>query len=115
MKPPHYTPLFIYQGLSKEPRAKWKVTHGLEDLKLTKQNDHQNKQANKLPSFFFKSILRQKKNYENSNIYFTMQKYKLQKKILSKKPKSFKDIIKSITNLSSFNKTQNIIFQKILL
>jgi len=29
--------------------------------------------------FTLKSILRQKKNYENSNVYFTMQKYNLQK------------------------------------
>ncbi len=38
--------------------------------------------------FTLKSILRQKKNYRNSNI-FTMQKYNLQK-ILQKNPKSFK-------------------------
>jgi len=29
--------------------------------------------------FTLKSILRQKKNYENSNVYFTMKKYNLQK------------------------------------
>jgi hypothetical protein len=29
--------------------------------------------------FTFKSILWQKKNYENSNTYFTMQKYNFQK------------------------------------
>jgi len=38
--------------------------------------------------FTLKGILRQKKNYENLNI-FTMQKYNLQV-ILQKKPKSFK-------------------------
>jgi hypothetical protein len=39
-------------------------------------------------SFTFKGILRQKKNYENSNVS-PMQKYNLQK-ILQKKSKSFK-------------------------
>jgi hypothetical protein len=43
-----------------------------------------------LAIYIKKGILRQKKkNYGNSNISFTMQKYHLQK-ILEKKPKSFK-------------------------
>jgi hypothetical protein len=41
--------------------------------------------------FTLKSILRQKKNYENSNIS-PMQKYNLQK-LLQKKPKSFKILL----------------------
>jgi hypothetical protein len=39
--------------------------------------------------FILKRILRQKKNYGNSN-YFTMPKYNLQKYPLNKNPKSFK-------------------------
>jgi len=42
--------------------------------------------------FTLKSILRQQKNYGNTQIYFTMQKYNLPK-ILLKKPKSFKILL----------------------
>jgi hypothetical protein len=47
--------------------------------------------------------------------YFTMQKYinlHYKKKTLSKKPKSFKIFITLLLLISSFNTSQNIIFQK---
>jgi hypothetical protein len=44
--------------------------------------------------------------------YFNMQKYNLQKNPQTQ-PKTLQDIItNSVTNLSSFNTSQNIIFQK---
>jgi len=58
--------------------------------------------------FTLKSISRQKKNYGNSK-YFTMEKYKCSKKS-SQNPSRYHNSI--ITNLSSFNTSQNIIFQK---
>jgi hypothetical protein len=51
-----------------------------------------------LVSFTLKSILRQKKNYENSNISPGIQKHNLQKNPL-KETKILQDIIKPITNL----------------
>jgi hypothetical protein len=44
--------------------------------------------------------------------YFIMQKYNLQKHCLKEKPKNPSRYYNSITNISSFNTSQNIIFQK---
>ncbi len=44
--------------------------------------------------------------------HFNMQKYILSKKIPLKETKIPQDIISFITNLQSFNTSQNIIFQK---
>jgi len=43
--------------------------------------------------------------------YFTMQKYNLSKKILSRKPKSLKNII-TLKLMSSFNTSQNYSYKK---
>jgi hypothetical protein len=58
--------------------------------------------------FRFKSILMQKKNYENSNISPC-------KKIIFKNPLTQSEILQDITTLyliSSFNTSQSLIFQK---
>jgi len=60
--------------------------------------------------FALQGILRQKKNYENSK-YFTMQKYNLQK-IPSERNQNASTYYDSRTQISSFNTSQNIIFQK---
>jgi len=44
--------------------------------------------------------------------YFTMQKYINLQKILQKKPKILQEIITLLQLISSFNTSQNIIFQK---
>jgi len=66
--------------------------------------------------FTLKCILRQKEELRKLK-HFTMQKiYLIFKNILKKRPKSFKISYNSITiNLSSFNTSQNITFQKILI
>jgi hypothetical protein len=59
--------------------------------------------------FTLKSILRQKKNYGNSNI--SPSKIYNLPKIPPKETKIFQDII-TLKIISSFNTSQNIIFQK---
>jgi hypothetical protein len=70
------------------PSVRLKTSHGIkfgDTLIDIQSDDYLNKgmcHTVALP-FTLKSILRQKKkNYGNSNIYFTMQNYNLQKKIL---------------------------------
>jgi hypothetical protein len=60
--------------------------------------------------FTLKSILRQKNNYGKFK-YFTMQKYNLQKKNPLKETKILQDIT-TLWLISSFNTSQNNIFQK---
>jgi hypothetical protein len=48
--------------------------------------------------FTLKNILRQKKNYENSNIS-PCKKYNLQKKILYKKPRSLKILLHTVKDV----------------
>jgi hypothetical protein len=62
--------------------------------------------------FTLKSILRQKKNYENSNI--SPCKNIIFKKKTLKETKILQDII-TLWLISSFNTSQNIIFAKILI
>jgi hypothetical protein len=58
----------------------------------------------------FKSILRQNKNYGNSNIS-PMQKYNLRKNPL-KETKILQDIITLVTHLKGSTQDKNIMFQK---
>ncbi len=61
-----------------------------------------------LPTYI-NNILRQKKNYGNSNI--SPCKNRIFKKSSKKKPKSFPDIL-TLELISSFNTSQNLVFQK---